>query len=170
MNRLLNTGLVTLTATLAVVMVGYQVHLFDDAVVNATLMMILVTCTLAPWVTDRAGRKIAAAESAELPATTAAQRILVPIHAAARARPMIELALLLRDPAHRQPLYLAHSVADTAEAADGVARGEKLLADAATHAAMRADAEAPPAALALPLSRDPACRATTSMSNHLRSK
>jgi Kef-type K+ transport system membrane component KefB len=124
-------------ATLAAVMVGYELHIFDDAVVNATILMILVTCTLAPWWVARKGQEVARNQPAEEASATEAsrQRILVSIPDSAHAKTAVELALLMRDPAQNQPLYLAHAVLDDERADAQLARAEKLLGDAAHHAA-----------------------------------
>ena len=39
-------------ATLAATVVGYEIGLFDDAVVNGAIVMILVTCVIAPSFSD----------------------------------------------------------------------------------------------------------------------
>jgi hypothetical protein len=48
----------------------------------------------------------------------------------AGAQALIDLALLLRDAAQRQPLYLVHAVPDDASAGDKLGRAEKMLGDA----------------------------------------
>ena len=43
---------------LAVVMIGYEMHLFDETVLNGTVVMILVTCTVSSLGTERAASRL----------------------------------------------------------------------------------------------------------------
>ncbi len=91
-------------ATLAATMVGFQLGLFDEKVVNGAIMMIFVTCILAPIVVQRFGRAIALAEAVvqEKVDLHTPQRILV---ACANDQPthrLIDLSILLRNHATQQ--------------------------------------------------------------------
>jgi Kef-type K+ transport system membrane component KefB len=121
-------------ATLAAVMIGFELQLFDSAVVNATIVMILVTCTLGPWVTQRYGPAVAAREAAlEAQAQVGPkQRILVGLQGLLNAQSVIEVGLMLRDGTHREPLHLVHAACDDESLTDTVARGENMLHDAVT--------------------------------------
>ena len=67
-------------ATLAIALIGFQVKLFDTAALNATIIVILVTSTLGPWVVERYGRQVALQESRRpFRPVTEPQRILIPI-------------------------------------------------------------------------------------------
>src|SRR5690606_33784205 len=66
-------------ATLAVVQVGFNIGLFDETVVNGSIVMILVTCTIAPMVMERFGPEVAKldAAAAGTDQTGPKQRVLV---------------------------------------------------------------------------------------------
>ena len=49
-------------ATLAVIKVGFDIGLFDQNVINATIILILISCLVSSLVTERAARKIAVQE------------------------------------------------------------------------------------------------------------
>lgn len=129
-------------ATLAAVMVGHRLWeegklgFFDHTVVNGSIVMILVTCTVAPVLVDRFGRRVAKAQASKEVIDHGAppQRILLPLRDDKTAKPLIDLAILLRDEGQSQPLYLAHATRDDIEVADGVAKGEKMLSHAVEHA------------------------------------
>jgi Kef-type K+ transport system membrane component KefB len=149
-------------ATLAAVMVGHQLwkegkllH-FDETVVNGSIVMILVTCTIAPVLVDRFGRKVAARKASEEVADPGAppQRILLPLREGTAAQSLIDLAILLREEGQGQPLYMAHATRDDIEVADSIAKGERMLSHAIEHASAaevpvhpltRVDAEIGPA-------------------------
>lgn len=45
-------------ATLAVILVGYNAGILDENILNGTIILILVTCIVASFVTERAGRQV----------------------------------------------------------------------------------------------------------------
>jgi hypothetical protein len=54
-------------ATLAAVLIGYNLKLLDENVLNGTILMILVTCLVSSLVTQQAGKKQAVIESERAP-------------------------------------------------------------------------------------------------------
>jgi len=117
-------------ATLAATMVGFEIGLFDDAVVNGAIVMILVSCFVAPILVDRYGRNMAQLEALQpSEMTESMQRILVGCSSATSARPLLDLAMLIRDPVPGQPIYPVTVVDDGEGASEAVAASEKLLAD-----------------------------------------
>lgn len=51
-------------ATLAIIMVGYDNHILDVNIVNGTVLLILITCMTASFVTESAGKKMLMEQSA----------------------------------------------------------------------------------------------------------
>lgn len=68
LERELMFGLTHATAagTLAIVTIGYKVGLFDVTILNGTIVMILVLCTTASFVTEHAAKELALQEEARL--------------------------------------------------------------------------------------------------------
>lgn len=68
--RRLMFGLTHATAagTLAIVTIGYQSHIFGDEILNAAVLMILVLCTTASFVTEYASKRLSLQEEARLEA------------------------------------------------------------------------------------------------------
>lgn len=68
LDRELMFGLTHATAagTLAIVTIGFSVGLFDTTILNATVVMILVLCTTASFVTEHAAKQLALLEEARL--------------------------------------------------------------------------------------------------------
>jgi nucleotide-binding universal stress UspA family protein len=119
-------------ATLAATIVGFEIGLFDDAVVNGAIVMILATCFVAPIIVDRHGRNLVETAPPLQPDTPESQqRILVACSTLASARPLIDLAVLLRDPIQEQPIYPVTVVDESENASTAVVQGERLLADVA---------------------------------------
>ncbi len=134
-------------ATLAAVMVGHAIGLFDETVVNGAIIVILATCTLAPWVVARHGKKIAQAAAVSAEDEQEEQRILVPFSEARLAKASVDFALLLRGHG-ATPLYPLFVAQDVGDVTDRVLKGERMLsqvasmassADVATHPLTRVD-------------------------------
>ena len=124
-------------ATLAAALIGHQLELFDTNVLNAAVMMMLVTCTLGPWAVERFGRRVALMEEMRPYAPAEApQRILIPIAKQERVDALLDLAFLVRAPGSDEPLRpLTVVPPDGNGAAARVASAEKLLREAAVYAA-----------------------------------
>ena len=58
----------TAAGTLAIVTIGYKTGIFDDEILNAAVLMILVLCTSASFVTEYAAKRLALQEQARLEA------------------------------------------------------------------------------------------------------
>lgn len=140
-------------ATLAATIVGYDIGLFDDAVVNGAILMILTSCLIAPVVVERSGRRlalIAAGDDADTDGR--AQRILVALSRRRPSTTLVDLAMLVRDPAQHQPVYPLVVIEEGDGASDEVARAEKLLATAVAQLSAADVAAAPVTRIDLNLS------------------
>lgn len=124
-------------ATLAATLVGYQIGLFDDFVLNGAIMMILATCLIGPWIVEKRGRQVALEEDqAPFDPRQAPQRILVPMSNPATAKDLLDLALMIRQPNSTEPIYpLTVVPADPDRSSEYVATAEKMLSHAVTYAA-----------------------------------
>ncbi len=122
-------------ATLAAVMVGFDLGIFDDAVLNGTLMMILATCMVSPLITEYFGRRVALQTPAVEHPSQDAGRILVPVDNPDTADRIIELALLLRPPDSTEPLLPLRVVRTGEDATADITRNEKMMMGVMTQAA-----------------------------------
>ena len=123
-------------AALAIVLIGFDVGLFDEHVLNATILMILVVSVLSPAVVDRYGRSIARteAERAYDPGDEP-QRVMVPFSRDSRYREhLLDLALIVRED-DAEPLYTLTVTRPGAQAAADVAAIEATLEDTAAYGA-----------------------------------
>ncbi len=102
-------------ATLAIIKVGFDIGLFDQNVINGTIILILISCLVSSFVSERAARRIAIQEKdvvrrvSERP-----ERILIPVSNPDNIQRLIDLALLVKDPASTEPIYPLTSVEDGA--------------------------------------------------------
>ena len=135
-------------ATLAVVLVGYSVilgetssgepiRLLNEDVLNGTIIMILVTCTVSSFVVEKASRRIALSESVskETGGEHATDRILISLAYPETVNNLIDLAFLIQANKHKSPLYALHVISEKDASSDGQASGKKMLEKAIKHAA-----------------------------------
>ena len=120
-------------ATLAAVLVGVQVGLFDGAVLNGTILMVLVTCLVGPFVVEHAGRQLAAHAARQPVRVRRARRVLVSLANPETAGALVELAILVGD--RGEPVTAVSVVPRGPHQGEGVAAAERLLESAGGHAA-----------------------------------
>lgn len=98
-------------ATLAVVLVGYKIilpdgsRLLNETVLNAAMMLILVTCVVSSLVTERTAGRIAVSAVAEDEEDHSCRdRILIALANPETVDPLVNVALMLRTPKSPTPL------------------------------------------------------------------
>jgi Kef-type K+ transport system membrane component KefB len=128
-------SVVQAAATLAAVVVGYELHIFDKSVLNGAIAMIFVTCPLGAWVVDRYGRRMAARAAARVLQPEPEQRLLVAVANFESATRLLDLAFLLRNPDLPGGIHPITIVRDDAETGPAVREAENLLARCLSHAA-----------------------------------
>lgn len=85
-------------STLAAVTVAFNLEIVDEATVNGVIAMILVSCVVSPWITERWGDRMDILAAANTPggATTDwGKRILVPVSNPDTEDSLLDLAILL---------------------------------------------------------------------------
>lgn len=136
-------------ATLAAVMVGYNVilgtgpdgqpiRLLNESVLNGTILMILVTCTMASFAAQKGAHNLAAATTPEKEdnADHQKERILVPISNEDTAEELINLSLAAKSKKNTNQLY-ALNILDNQSSGDEqkLKQSRRLLENAALTAA-----------------------------------
>ncbi len=105
-------------ATLAAVLVGYNVilgetadgepiRLLSESILNGTIIMILVTCTIASFETQRGAESIARTENTDIEDEKQEpdERILIPVSNPETVDELIHLSTLIRSKKNRSGLY-----------------------------------------------------------------
>ncbi|MDV3308252.1 MAG: cation:proton antiporter [Cyclobacteriaceae bacterium] len=124
-------------ATLAVILVGYNLGIIDDNILNGTIVLILVTCLVASFVTEEAGKQVALEADNEEPAEMREnpQRILVPISNPVTMERLIDFAITLKEPKNQFPIVALTVVTDDDKARAKLLQARKMLEKAITLAA-----------------------------------
>jgi Kef-type K+ transport system membrane component KefB/mannitol/fructose-specific phosphotransferase system IIA component (Ntr-type) len=124
-------------ATLAVTFVGLEIGIFDETVVNAVIVMILVSGLVGSTLVERSGRRVALEEEDKpYDASEAPRRILIPISHPATAEGLLDIAFMLRRPGSEEPVHPLMVVPEAQQESEAqVAEAEKMLGHAVIYAA-----------------------------------
>ena len=137
-------------ATLAAVLVGYNVilgqtesgepiRLLNDAVLNGTIIMILVTCTIATFVAQKGAVNISLLESAdENEDQEVTEKILLPISNPENVDELVHLSTTIKSKENKAGLYALSIINNNEEETGAVKQANKTL-DKAVHVAAATD-------------------------------
>ena len=104
-------------ATLAIIKVGFDIGLFDQNIINATIILILISCLVSSFVSERAARQIAILEKdVSRKASDKIERILIPVSNPENIQRLIDFALLIKDQKSNEAIYPLSIVEDDADA------------------------------------------------------
>ena len=123
-------------ATLAVILVGYNLGLINDQVLNGTIVLILITCVVASFITEKAGRQVVLHldnEPEQVQLNT--QRVLVPIANPQTMEKLIDFSMLIKNPKDHSPILGLTIVKDDNQAQARLLQSKKLLDKAILYAA-----------------------------------
>lgn len=106
-------------ATLAAVLVGYNIilpdgsRLLNEDVLNGTVLLILVTCIVSSFTTERAARKMAMGEAhPEEDRSREPEKILIPVANPNTIEYLMNLSLVIRDPKQKDNLLALNVIND----------------------------------------------------------
>ncbi|HBY02893.1 MAG TPA: sodium:proton antiporter [Rikenellaceae bacterium] len=108
-------------ATLAVILVGYKAGILDENILNGTIILILITCIVASFATDKAAKQILLSEeSNELSEGEIelinSEHILLPISNLMNIEKLLEFTLLIKDKKSLNPVTILSVVPNNNEA------------------------------------------------------
>jgi Kef-type K+ transport system membrane component KefB len=142
-------GLTTarVSATLAIVLVGYNlivgetataepIRLLNEDVLNGTILMILITCTISSFIVEKNARQLALNEentSGEENATD--EKILISLAYPETVTELIDFGLMLKPKNSSIPIYALNIVSDESTESKTKAVAKKMMEKAVNHAA-----------------------------------
>ncbi len=123
-------------ATIAVILIGYNLGVVDENVLNGTIILILITCLTGSFVTANAGKRLVVTESVKLPEiTNLHERILIPVIEQEQNEALFDFAILLHQKRKENPVYLLNVVHDDDEVKEKVVQVNMDMEKAIRHAA-----------------------------------
>lgn len=134
-------------ATLAIVLVGYNIiiaetasgepiRLLSEDVLNGTILMILVTCTISSFAVERAAQVIAFKRDNGVDAKKESkEKILISLAYPETVAELVDLGLMLKPRKSNIPVYALHVTDDQQSNGSSPARGKRIIEKAIKHAA-----------------------------------
>ncbi|MDH4200639.1 MAG: cation:proton antiporter [Spirochaetia bacterium] len=118
-------------ATLAVILVGYKSGIIDENILNATILLILVSCLTASIITERAGKVILENSDTEKNdlnfQQASSEHILVPVVNILNLEKLLEFAILIRGRKSHNPITMLSVVPNNEEAEANIVESHKRL-------------------------------------------
>lgn len=119
-------------ATLAVILVGFNAGVIDEYILNGTIILILITCVIASFFTQKAAKEIAIEEEDKdvIPSELghyAQEKILVPIADPSNIGKHIELAMMMKDKKSVNSISLLGVVPNNEQAESNIITFKKRL-------------------------------------------
>ena len=123
-------------ATIAVIMVGFRIGIVDENILNGTIVLILVTCLVASFVTEHSARHVLIIEKSNNPPlpTIRDQKILVPIYNPSNMERLLDLAMAIKNPQNHFPIVSLSVVEDDQQSRQKLIEAKKTLERAIIHA------------------------------------
>ncbi len=108
-------------ATLAVILVGYRAGILDENILNGTIILILITCIVASFATEKAAKKIITeTDDGTLdlihPGKSGNEHILLPIANAENLEKLLEFSIYIKDKKSANPISILSVVSNNDEA------------------------------------------------------
>jgi Kef-type K+ transport system membrane component KefB len=119
-------------AVLAVILVGFKAGLLDENILNGTIVLILVSCIVASFVTEKAARALVIQTdnyAHKPPATHLVQNehILVPVANITSLNKLIDFALLIKDIRSANPISILSIVPNDNDTEKNIIRARNQL-------------------------------------------
>jgi len=124
-------------AALAIVLVGFEAGLFNEGLVNAVVIMILIVGIISPQIVEMYGHRVSLAESITCHLQETDSRILVSFSTqSAYKQLLMDLALMIREKRSSEPLHVLSVVKyDSDNSEKKVVEAEKMLMETTNYAA-----------------------------------
>jgi len=126
-------------ATLAVILLGYKAGILDENVLNGTIILVLVTCIVASFVSEKAARAMVLLTDEDNynigePFKQNGEHILLPIANMENMEWLLDFAVLIKNKKSSSPVTLLSVVSNNDEAETNILKAKKMLEACAARA------------------------------------
>ena len=133
-------------ATLAAVLVGYNIilgetgsgepiRLLNDSVLNGTIIMILVTCTIASFATQKGAQNIAISGHSDVEPDNIKEKILIPLSNPDTIEELVDLSINIKSKSNTNGLRALNIIKNDNNQSENLNHGRKILEKAEVIAA-----------------------------------
>ncbi|MCC8144740.1 MAG: universal stress protein [Tannerellaceae bacterium] len=109
---------------------GEAIRLLDDSILNGTIIMILITCIIASFATQKASQEVAIAELSEeelVDNEESEDRILIPVSYPENVNELINLAVTIKSKLNKAAMTALHVIPSGTPDTTAEKKGNKLL-------------------------------------------
>ncbi len=126
-------------ATLAIILVGYNANILDENILNGTIILILITCIIASFATEKAAKKIIIESEDDNNAFsktngTQNEHILLPVENVATMEKILDFVTLIKDKKSANPVSILSVVTNDHEAEINILKARNKLEEFAKQA------------------------------------
>lgn len=119
-------------ATLAIIMVGHTAGILDDNILNGTIILILITSTVASFATESASKVIAKededdTESLIKASGASSEHLLIPLKVISNMDKFLEFGVLIKDKKSPNPISVLNVVSNNSEAEVNILKAKSKL-------------------------------------------
>lgn len=121
-------------ATLAVILVGFRADILDENILNGTIILILITCIVATFVTEKASKQIVIETEEDTEGLIKSsgandEHILMPIANVENLERLLEFSIFIKDKKSNRPLSILSVVSNNDEAELNILKTRNKLED-----------------------------------------
>lgn len=126
-------------ATIAIILIGYNMKILDENILNGTIILILITCLFATFVTEKAAKKMVVlglgdSDEPEPVKPKQREKILLPIANFSNFEKLLDFAILVKDPKSKAPITMLSVVSNDAAAEENIANARTKIDSVLLHA------------------------------------
>ncbi|MCZ2133419.1 MAG: cation:proton antiporter [Bacteroidetes bacterium] len=119
-------------ATLAVILVGYEAGILDDNILNGTVILILITCVVASFATEKAAKQIILETENDATEPGEAnnihnEHILLPIANMENIDKLVEFSIFIKDKKSVNPISILTVISNNDEAETNILKARNKL-------------------------------------------
>lgn len=119
-------------ATLAVILVGYKAEILDENILNGTIILILITCIVASFATEKAAKKIVIESEDDTEGLAKSngvhsEHILLPIANVSNIEKLLEFAIFIKEKKSANPVSILSVVSNNKEAEINILKARNKL-------------------------------------------
>ncbi len=125
-------------ATLAAVLIGYNIilgyqdngepiRLLSDSILNGTIVMILATCTIASFATQKSAKNIALTDQSYEVPKNIKERLLIPVSNPDSIEELINLSTIVKSKSNKKGLYTLNIINSDKAEHDSESKAKQLL-------------------------------------------
>ncbi|MBC8047180.1 MAG: cation:proton antiporter [Fimbriimonadaceae bacterium] len=122
-------------AMLAIALVGFQLKLIDENILNGTIIVILISSLVSSFIVSIAGKNYVIEKSArQLLEKPIDERVMVTISNPETIPALIDFSILIKEQQSLEPIFALAVIEDDKQAAKKIPENKKMLEDAIKHA------------------------------------